>query len=356
VNQGNWNDLLHAGVSASSADNSQPWTFRLHGDRMELGLDKTRLGLFFDPGLAASLISCGGLYECIRIAATRFGWQASLHPHGTDNYPHQVAAITIDQAASVSPDPLETGLGLRATHRGHYRRWRKAPPQLLDQAADQVRQVPGHRVIWLTGQARAAATRLVYGADALRFSHQRVHEEFHGKLRLGREAANSQDGLAQDTLGIERLFFPVLKLTAPWPVTSMLNRFGWHYAMAARGAWIPCLSAAGLGALVQERSAGYLEAGRALHRLWIALNQAGLAFQPLGAFPLFLMRLEDLDGEGFSGKQNMQLQRGRQQLPAILECYDLERERLIMLFRFGYPFANAPRARRRPLEDFLDGW
>lgn len=344
--------LLTAGISASSADNSQPWQVRVQDDRIELDLDEARLGMFFDPAGAASLMSCGGFCELVRIAATghRLAAEINLFPAGGPS--RRVAEIVL-RAAATPRDALLDGIQSRGTHRGHYRRWREVEPDVLERAAGAAAQIAGHRVVWLRGHHRRAATRLVYRADALRFGHREVHEQFFEKLRFGADAERCCDGLAWDTLGVERMFRPVLRLVAPWSVTSRLNRLGWNYVMAVRGAWVPCVTAAGLGAVVQERQAGYFAAGRALHRLWIALNQAGLAFQPLGALPLFLMRLDELRGQGFSPSQLATLQALQARLNTAIPGFVPERERLILIFRYGYPFWPAPKSRRRPVTDFF---
>jgi sulfur-carrier protein adenylyltransferase/sulfurtransferase len=345
-------DLITAGLSASSADNSQPWQLTVVGDRIELGLNQSRLGMFFDPGLAASLLSCGGVCELMRIAATGYGLTAEITLLPNDEHPQRVAQLSFHDS-SADPDPLLNGIHTRGTHRGHYRRWRRVAPDALDFAANAAMQIPGHRVVWLSGKARRATTHLIYMADTVRFSHREAHEQFYEKLCFGADAARWNDGLASDTLGIERVFLPVLQLLAPWSVTSKLNRVGWNYLMALRGAWVPCLTAAGLGAIIQERETGYVQGGRALHRLWIAMNQSGLAFQPLGALSLFLMRLDDLQGAGFKESQLNRLREIQRALPMVLADFEPVRERLILLFRYGYPIRPAPNSRRRPVEDFI---
>jgi hypothetical protein len=347
--------IVSAGISASSADNSQPWRLTLRDDGVALGLDERHLGMFFDPGLAASLISCGGVCELMSIAATRHGLRADITMLPEHEHPGRIAEIRFSPDESLGLDPLSGAVAWRTAHRGHYRRWRAVDKSLLAAAESEVSRIPGHRVSWCDAGQRRIATRQIYLADTIRFAHREVHEQFFQQLRFGEASERELDGLAANTLGIERVFIPVLRATRSWGIASSLNRIGWNYVMALRGAWVPCLTASGLGALIQDREQGYFAAGRAFHRLWLSLNQAGLAFQPLGALPLFLMRLEDLDGIGFDAAQKAKLSSMQGRLPSFIEGYDAARHRLVMLFRYGYPVKPAPRSLRRPLEDFING-
>jgi hypothetical protein len=344
--------LLAAGISASSADNCQPWLFEVDNNTIKLRIDSNEVGKFFDPGLAATLISCGGVCELIRIAASAHGLDTDIQYNSGEVSGGAIAELRFS-ATNDSPDPFAQCYLARGVHRGHYQRWKTVPNAVLNDASHAASVVEGTRVDWLEGTRRRKATNLIYKADAVRFSHPVVHQQFYQLLRFGDDIEHLNDGLAADTLGIERIFLPVLKAMRPWSRAAKLNKFGWNYVMAARGAWVPCVTSAGLGAIVQDRDLGYFEAGRALHRVWTAMNCAGLAFQPLGALPLFLMRMEDLNGEGFDDDQRRRLSSMANELPAIIDGFSPDKERLIMLFRYGYPFRAIARARRRPIEHFL---
>jgi hypothetical protein len=344
--------ILKAGISASSADNCQPWIFEPAENQVKLFINQQELGKFFDPGLAATLISCGGVCELMRIAASMNGLDATIHYDA--NCPNDAAVAEVRFSNSdAGLDPLSERIFSRCVHRGHYRRWKSVSREILEEAEQAIAGIDGTRVVWLDSQQRRKAANLALKTDAIRFSHPVVHEQFYELLRFGAEADRLRDGLAGDTLGIERIFVPVLKAMRPWSRAAALNRFGWHYVMATRGAWVPCFMSAGLGAMVADRNVDYFTAGRALHRLWIALNGSGLAFQPLGALPLFLMRMDDLHGEGFDSHHQRQLTRMADALPSIIDGFGLDSERLIMLFRYGYPFRPIARARRHEIGHFL---
>ncbi len=311
------------------------------------------LGMFFDPEAAASRMGCGGVLENILLSASTMGLEASFSTIHDAESPERVARIRL-VPADINPDPLAGSISERGTDRGHYRRWIDIEQQTFTALQADAAIIPTARVHWFQEKRqRRGVTRLITAADRLRFSHETVHREFYEKLRFGEEADRLADGLAADTLGVERIFLPVLKRLRPWALTKWLNRFGLHYIMALRGAWVPLVSANAVGALVIAREADHLAAGRALQRLWLSATAHGLLFQPLGALPLFLIRLHELKGAGFDGRQLAKLRSLEEALTALIPQYDPGVERLIMLFRVGHGPRPKARSRRRPVDSFI---
>lgn len=347
-------ELVRAGTHAISADNSQPWRFRLHSAGLDLLLVEQEPAMFFDPASAASLISCGAVLENLRLVAGLLGLRADIQRNPAWQQDRRVASIALARGVD-APDPLASQIYQRATHRGYYRRWHPVPPIARQRIASALTSFPECRLHWFErGQQRRTAQRLITAADRLRFTHEQVHHEFHASLRFGSEATARRDGLAWDTLGIERVFLPILRWLAPWVRTRQLNRLGLHYLMALRGAWLPLTSAPAIGALVQEGDPDYLRAGQALQRVWLAATEQGLAFQPFGPLPLFLLRMRELDGMGFDARQKMMLNTLQDDLWQLLEG-DPAEQTLVMFFRVGFASPVKATSRRWPVDHFVIG-
>jgi nitroreductase len=94
----------------------------------------------------------------------------------------------------------------------------------------------------------------------------------------------------------------------------------------------------------------YVQAGRALQRLWLAAEQHGLAFQPMAAATVLARQI--IGTRWVSAATQKQLLEGLQTLNAELgeqgPC-----ARPCMLFRLGRAAAPTAIAGRRPLEYFL---
>lgn len=65
--------LLQSAVLAPSSHNTQPWRFRISGDRVELYADRTRALPVNDPENRELTISCGCALMNIRVAAAEAG-------------------------------------------------------------------------------------------------------------------------------------------------------------------------------------------------------------------------------------------------------------------------------------------
>lgn len=346
--------LIQAGILAPSADNMQPWKFRIDGDCLELSLDRNLMGMFFDPADVASKIGCGAVLENIDQFARSLGWSMCIEPSlmTDENTPIRMTFTAHDPARS---DHFATEVLSRCTDRGLYRKNQHIDEANCKKLDATVRSLGDYSLTFydLTNQ-RKAFIQMVYKADTLRFSHEKVHNDFYDVLRFGDSAEKTKDGLAQSTLGIESFFIPILRYLRPWKFTHLLNRIvGLHHIMALRGVWLPMITSPSLVSIVHSGKVDYIEFGRVMERFWLQATSCGLSVQPLGAFPLFLARLSMVNGEGFSDSQISQLRQLEQEFTEITPAYQGTDKQLVMLFRMGYAKRAPNRSLRRTVETFI---
>jgi hypothetical protein len=346
--------LIQAGILAPSADNMQPWKFRIEGNCLELSLDRNLMGLFFDPADVASMIGCGAVLENIDQCARSLGLSMDIDLSSmTDQLmPIRMTFTAHDQERS---DHLAIEVLSRCTDRGLYRKSQQVDKDDRNKLEAAVRSLGDYALrFYDLAHQRKTFIKTVYKADTLRFSHEQIHNDFYDVLRFGDSAEKSKDGLAESTLGIESFFIPILRYLRPWKLTHFLNRVvGLHHMMALRGVWLPMVTSPGLVSIVHSGKADYIEFGRAIERFWLQATSCGLSVQPLGAFPLFLARLSTVNGEGFSDSQISQLEQLEQAFAEITPAYQGTDKQLVMLFRMGYPMRAPNRSLRRPVDTFL---
>lgn len=347
--------LLTAGIMAPSADNMQPWKFRIGDDSLEISLDQEQLGHFFDPAEVATAMGCGALIENIDHCARQMGLQMDLNRR-----------VEADQkiVATLSFSPLIPGkqggdlsdaVFSRCTDRALYDRRKTIAASDKKLLEDSVNQAENYTLtLYDNPEQRKKIIKTVYGADTIRFSHEKVHRDFYHVLRFGDAAERTREGLAQSTLGIEFFFIPVLKALRSWKITHFLNRVaGLHHMMALRGVWLPMVFSSSLVSITYRGAADYLQFGRVMERFWLQATAAGLSVQPLGAFPLFLARVKTVDGEGFSEREIARLNNLEQLFASATPGYQTGTDQLVMLFRLGYAKRPPNRSLRRPLDSFL---
>lgn len=347
--------LLTAGIMAPSADNMQPWKFRIGDDFLELFLDQSQLGHFFDPAEVATAMGCGALIENIDHYAQQMGFQMRVDHQAAEDAKPYVSLRFSPASEQGLENNLSNEVFSRCTDRGLYDRRQKIGANEKTALQDSVNQAENFTLSFYDHpDQRKKIIKTVYGADTIRFSHEKVHQDFYHVLRFGEKAEQTREGLAQSTLGIEFFFIPVLKALRSWKVTRFLNKsVGLHHLMALRGVWLPMVYSSSLVSITHSGPADYLLFGRIMERFWLQATAAGLSVQPLGAFPLFLARVKMLEGEGFSDAEIAKLNNLEQLFASATPGYQVGRDQLVMLFRLGFAKRPPNRSLRRPVDSFL---
>jgi len=346
--------LIEAGIQAPSADNGQPWKFKLMEDGFELWLDKANMGLFFDVNKIATQISCGAVIENIITYANNLGLKTNITYF--DEPSNKFAKLTFTHSGSTkaNEDKVRQSLFNRHSDRNLYQFNKKIPDTLIAALINSVQFDEGHRLhLYQEPKARKAIIKTITATDTIRFIHKQVHNDFYKVLRFGSSAQQTKDGLASATLGIESFMIPILQLLKPWKLTQLLNLIGLHHIMALRGTWLPMKSASLIVSITHKGTANYVESGRIMQRFWIQANEAGLSVQALGALPLFLARCHQAHGDGFSPAQLKKLSILENDFSSISPTFDYKNDQLIMLFRLGYTNQPTAKSYRRVTESFF---
>jgi hypothetical protein len=345
--------LIEAGIQAPSADNGQPWKFKILKDGVELSLDPMNMGLFFDVNQVGSQISAGAVIENIVISAKAYGLKTNII---YSNEPaNNIAKLTFTTTTNqVDTDETIEAIFNRHCNRNLYIFNKKIPASIINELVSLVQSDGQHQLhTYQTPKDKNSIIRTITATDTVRFIHKRVHNDFYKVLRFGKTAKKTRDGLAAATLGLEFFMIPILQLLRPWLVTRLLNYVGLHRIMAFRGTWLPLKSSSHIVSIVHNGPANYIESGRILQRFWIEANKAGLSVQPAGALALFLARLHLVRGDGFTQTQLKTLTSLENDFASITPKFNKETDQLIMMFRLGYTKKPAVTSYRREIESFL---
>ncbi len=351
--------LIEAGIQAPSADNGQPWKFKLLQDGFELWLDHNNMGLFFDVHQIATRISCGALIENVVAMANASGLSTHINtvnePVNANKDISKFAHLSFTPTANKNNvNDVIAAIYNRHSNRNLFQFNRKIPEPLMAELTDLVQSTKNYRLQGYTAsENKKAIIKIITATDTIRFIHEQIHHDFYKVLRFGDNAQRTRDGLAAATLGIESLLIPLLKRLRPWSVTRLLNHIGLHHIMAFRGTWLPMKSASNIVSITHCGSADYVESGRIMQRFWLQANKAGLSVQALGALPLFLARLHLAQGEGFTQTQLDTISKLEEDFVKITPKFSKESDQIVMLFRLGYGNKVATRSYRRTIESFL---
>jgi hypothetical protein len=259
--------LLRYAILAPSGHNTQPWLFRLAGDRLLLFADRTRALPVVDPHDRALVMSCGAALGMLRAAARGFGAEAHIHLLPDPADPDLLAEIRIAPGAPPTGHEvarLEAIVRRRTTRL----RYPEAPlPQGLAARLEGQAAADGVELRILTGrEERAAVGALVAEGDRAQFADPRFRRELAAWVHSRRSA--SRDGMSGSAFGMPDLLSAAGAL--------VIRTFDMGDGLAAKDAEIATHSPAlMIFATAEESAAAWLAAGMAHAAVLLDVTAAG---------------------------------------------------------------------------------
>lgn len=268
---------------APSGDNTQPWRFEYIDDQHIVlhGFD-TRDHCVYDLDGRPSQLSLGALIETIAMAATTQGLSARFTRRSDAPDITPTFDIEFVRDTAIAPHPLVSSITVRCVQRRALttRRLTSAEKARVEAAAG-----PGHTVLWLEGlEARWRAARLMFRNAKLRLTMPEAYEVHKSVIEWG--AAFSEDRMPDQALGASAMTLKSMRwVLQSWDRVRFVNRY-------LAGTWspriemdlIPALACAAHMVILAPREPltidGYIDAGRAVQRVWLTLTQLGLHQQP----------------------------------------------------------------------------
>lgn len=336
MNRETFQTIIAAAIQAPSGDNVQPWEFKATEDLSALDIFNLpdRDDSYYNYHQAAAYITHGAVIENISIASQHLGYTSTTQIFPDPNNPNHIATIFF-QAAEKKPNPLYSAIFTRCTNRFNYR-----SEQLSEDShkklLDAVSNIEGTRT-YLTNN-RDLIKRLasvLKSNDRLVFEREDIHRFLFDKIRWNsKQVEATQDGMSIDTLGlssVEKPFFPLMRF---WQFVKLANHIGLSQIIGFK-CWYNCYSAAALGQITVKNydSPGFIQAGRAMQRVWLEAERQGLAFQPIIGLPLLMYRAKNHALQAFTEKQRSTVITAENHLRDLL---DIDSEDLLAVgFRIG---------------------
>lgn len=328
--------ILDAAVNAPSGDNVQPWRFEISEDfsRVDLYNLPERDDSYYNYQQAAAYIAHGAVIENIIIATRHLGCKAEINLFPDQNSPNHVATVEFE-AASPEYDPLFEAIFNRSTNRFHYQNYR-----LLDDGRqkliDSVKEVDGVEGYFVHDpETIKKLAKALMVNDRLVFERKDIHGFLFDKIRWNQKQIDeTKDGMPVDTLGLnpfEKLFFPLMRY---WWFVDLANYLGLSRVIGAK-CWYNCQNAALIGQIAVKKADkhGFIQAGRAMQRVWLEATRQGLAFQPIVGLPLLIYRLNRHALLEFSDKHKQIIELAEK---SLMEIFKIEKsEAMIVGFRIG---------------------
>jgi hypothetical protein len=332
--------VFEAARWSPSADNTQPWRFKVVGDVFEVWFSPSAHSFALEH--PANLLSLGMLQENCEQMAIALGLSPEIVTAEPLSADLPVCTIRlgkehINRLVSIEPPSLF----LRHTNRLPYAKTALANDlhRNLSKCTE-----PSSNIKLLTESAQLSKwIPLIRLGSELRFQTREAHEWLDASLRMTEREASLGDGLDVSTFHLPPGGRALLGFIRDWSRMACLNRIGFYWLLAAIEA---SLVREAPGLLILSGKSGKtpaIDAGRTLARCWIELNHLGIAVQPYFVVPDQLFRLQ-------AGAVSEGLKEHAVNLSAAVQAMIPDGDVLYMMLRIGYPKKTPVKSRRLPSE------
>ncbi|MBI4243166.1 MAG: nitroreductase family protein [Planctomycetes bacterium] len=327
--------ILEYAIWAPSGDNSQPWSFKIDGNKLLIYNLPDRDNPYLNFNQSGSLIAHGGLIENIVIATPHFGYKTEISLHHSNNDNNLIASISFVEDAKQKLDPLFFFIKQRHTNRRPY----EEKPLTVQQQES-----------------------LLTTPTELNFGSLKLIEDINKKKILGRAGALAEIVILENKILHEYLFRDIVWTEVEEkkvrhglyvdtmefnPIQKSIFRFArkWYFMKFAVGLGLPKFiakedsklyaSAAAIGIIAMRGRSheDFLNAGRLMQRLWLKTTSLGLVLQPVVATLFFAQRILSGKTENLLSSQHIDLMRTA--YDEIKKISNITDETIAMMFRIG---------------------
>jgi nitroreductase len=335
--------VLDAAILASSPYNCQPWRFEAHADELHV-IHPHRALLPHDIDDHATLISFGGALENIVISAGEQAHSPNIEYFPESENPYFVARLTFLPTHGPTADPMADAIRRRRTTRAPFAR-RRLDAETVAAVEATVASEPSLRLHVIDAPfAKRELSDLLIQAERALWRNPTTR-----RALLDRMASGDMP--------------PELVVASRWRqllVRLLLGR-RWrhkvnaHFLLRNVTRRKILLRTSHVAAISLEECAprAYIDAGRAIQRMWLGLTCRTAAVEPLCDI-IGLMMVYNLKVSSFLTER--QSQGVRDLTEDFNRLFRLPFGRTaVYLFRIGWPSSETPAAPspRRPLVDFL---
>ncbi len=339
--------ILAAAVQAPSADNLQPWRFRVREDSISLYLTAERSADYL--GSAMAFLACGAAIENMTLTARAEGYEAlvRLFPDAQDN--NHIADVSYTKVSAPTSEPLAEHIPKRVTNRRYYKE-RKLETEAM-RALEESARISGEEIQVQFIEDKSALKVVAEGLATgirMQLENEEIHRFFYKHLRFTPEdIASTKDGIPLKAMSLNALTTFELKLMRSWRMAKIASLFGASH-MGADSYAERYLASSAFAALYLSGNSDrdFVVGGRAIQRLWLKATELGLAVQPIAG--LFIGQGADgeklTDLEMLSEKQYHIVEKDYREIRSVL---DMENKVLAIVLRLGYARPPAARSLRK---------
>jgi nitroreductase len=343
INQETIRSIISSGALAPSGDNSQPWYFCVSDNAIFVFQIPDKDNPFLNYNLSGTHVAIGAVIENICIAATVYAItaQVTLFPGESDC----VARIDLVQN-NAERDPLADAILLRHTNRKNYEQT-SLPDDLKAHIFAEASREHGVRAVISEGNSMKKLGHAGSRAEVAILENHELHQLLFGNVVWTKEEEEAKhEGLFVDTLEFappQKFFF---RLCGNWKIMSFLNKLGFAKFVSNDNAKKYGTGAAFVAIITTTNTPkDFVNAGRAMERVWLLLNQRGYAVHPITATLFFGQRIREGKEEGLT-RDSWELMENA--FLDVKTTLNVQTENIAFMFRTGKTSAPSARSSKKP--------
>lgn len=326
--------IINAGVQAPSGGNSQPWRFEVLGNAIRVVALPEKDHPVLNYQYRGTWIAHGALIENISIAAAAKGYRADVELFPDPQEPLVTAHITL-LPDDTAPSSLYESIYKRATNRKPYQK-NPLSPEIFSKLQDVAETISDCKVTFTTKlEEMKKLARALSITEQVMFENRQLHGLFFKEVVWNEvEERAKGGGLNAQTLELKPPQLAMMKLLMKrWSTMKLLNRIGMPKIIAKDNAKIyASASCIGIISVSSETNEAFINAGRALQRIWLTATQAHLSFHPITGILFFWQKIEAGEGSLFSPEHISLI---RKACTDIQEVFGIRKDTITFLFRIG---------------------
>jgi len=344
--------LIHAATLAPSGGNSQPWKFLYKDNRLFIFHDLHASYSFLDFKSLGAYLALGAAIENIELKALESGITCFIDYEPFESLRPLVAVLSFKKEENLRTSNLTNAIYHRLTNRnieereilqsGVFEGLKKSIEHYRGASLD---IVDDWNQMQELGDILATTEKLV-------LIHPRGHfDAFKKELRWNEEEnKKTRDGLDVATLGITKGEVAALRMANDADAIDFVRdiiKGGNAFKKMSKKA-VAASSALGVISMPVYSEKNFLYGGKAVERVWLEANLAGISFQPITQFTFLLARLMHGNGEGFNEYYRHEFTDLRQRFFKLLP--HLENRQPIFTFRLCKASEPEIKALRKTLD------
>lgn len=344
--------ILNAGNNAPSGENCQPWHFVKRADQIEIHLLPERDQSAYSWGQRASYMANGAVIENMVIAASGEGYRTEVQyfPTPTDSW--HVATLSFNKDATLRADSLAKSIATRISNRKPYKKepLTKSEQTALESSISEIKNIN----ITLIDDSKNIETLARVGStnEEIMLANKNLHNFFFSHVSWTKEDdEKNKTGFYIKTLELPPPAEKMFKLFSNWGVMRVLAKLGFTKIIAKQNAATNAAAAA-FGAIIIKNTEPltFVEAGRAMERVWLTATSLGLSFQPLTGILFFKLKINGKEADAFSTKEQELIKQAYRKVNGIFSADD---KHVAFMFRIGKGAPPSAHAIRFPLQEVI---